>query len=31
MEFDAVGDVAGVIGHFVVEGGSYKEVGLVQP
>jgi branched-chain amino acid transport system substrate-binding protein len=31
MEFDQAGDVAGVIGHFVVEGGSYKEVGLVQP
>lgn len=31
MEFDGAGDVAGVIGHFVVEGGSYKEVGLVEP
>ena len=31
MEFDANGDVAGVIGHFVVDGNSYKQVGLVQP
>jgi branched-chain amino acid transport system substrate-binding protein len=31
MEFDANGDVAGVIGHFVVEGTGYKEVGLVTP
>lgn len=31
MEFDANGDVAGVIGHFVVDGTSYKQVGLVQP
>ncbi len=31
MEIDQAGDVAGVIGHFVVEGGSYKEVGLVEP
>lgn len=30
-EFDPAGDVAGVIGHFVVENGSYKEIGLVQP
>ena len=31
MEFDANGDVAGVIGHFVVDGAGYKEVGLVTP
>jgi branched-chain amino acid transport system substrate-binding protein len=31
MEFDANGDVAGVIGHFVVDGTGYKEVGLVTP
>jgi len=31
MEFDAAGDVAGVIGHFVVDGAGYKEVGLVTP
>jgi branched-chain amino acid transport system substrate-binding protein len=31
MEFDAAGDVAGVIGHFVVDGTGYKEVGLVTP
>ncbi|MFO1056384.1 MAG: ABC transporter substrate-binding protein [Dongiaceae bacterium] len=30
-EFDANGDVAGVIGHFVIENGAYKEVGLVNP
>jgi len=31
MDFDDKGDVAGVIGHFVVEGTGYKEVGLVTP
>ena len=31
MEFDDKGDVAGVIGHFVVDGTGYKEVGLVTP
>jgi branched-chain amino acid transport system substrate-binding protein len=31
MDFDAAGDVAGVIGHFVVDGTGYKEVGLVTP
>ncbi|NNG04959.1 MAG: ABC transporter substrate-binding protein [Inquilinus sp.] len=30
-DFDADGDVAGVIGHFIVENGAYKEVGIVQP
>ena len=29
--FDKNGDVAGVIGHFVIEEGSFKEVGLVTP
>jgi branched-chain amino acid transport system substrate-binding protein len=31
IEFDAKGDVPGVIGHFVIEGGAYKEVGIVTP
>lgn len=31
MDFDDKGDVAGVIGHFVVDGTGYKEVGLVTP
>jgi branched-chain amino acid transport system substrate-binding protein len=31
LEFDENGDVAGVIGHFVIENGAYKEVGLVKP
>jgi len=31
MDFDDAGDVAGVIGHFVVDGTGYKEVGLVTP
>jgi branched-chain amino acid transport system substrate-binding protein len=31
MDFDDKGDVAGVIGHFVVEGTGYKEIGLVTP
>lgn len=31
MEFDANGDIPGVIGHFVVEGDGYKQVGLVNP
>jgi branched-chain amino acid transport system substrate-binding protein len=30
-DFDANGDVAGVIGHFVIDGGSYKQVGIVKP
>ena len=30
-EFDANGDVAGVVGHFIIENGAYKEVGLVTP
>lgn len=29
-DFDAAGDVAGVIGHFVVEGGAYKELGIIE-
>ena len=29
--FDKNGDVAGVIGHFVIEGGSFKQVGIVTP
>lgn len=31
MDFDVKGDIAGVVGHFIVENGSYKEVGLVTP
>jgi len=31
MDFDDKGDVAGVVGHFVVDGTGYKEVGLVTP
>lgn len=31
MEFDANGDIPGVIGHFVVEGDGYKQIGLVNP
>lgn len=31
MEFDANGDIPGVIGHFVVDGDGYKQVGLVNP
>lgn len=31
MEFDANGDIPGVIGHFVVDGDGYKQVGLVTP
>lgn len=31
IEFDAMGDVPGVIGHFVIADGVYKEVGLVEP
>ncbi|HEV8389323.1 MAG TPA: ABC transporter substrate-binding protein [Dongiaceae bacterium] len=31
MDFDDKGDVAGVIGHFVIDGTGYKEVGLVTP
>jgi len=30
-DFDQNGDVAGVIGEFVIENGSYKEVGIVTP
>ena len=29
-DFDEAGDVAGVIGHFVVEDGAYKELGIVE-
>ena len=29
--FDKNGDVAGVIGHFVIENGSFKQVGIVTP
>lgn len=29
-DFDGNGDVAGVIGHFVVENGAYKELGIVD-
>lgn len=31
MEFDTNGDIPGVIGHFVVDGDGYKQVGLVNP
>lgn len=31
IEFDEKGDVPGVIGHFVIADGVYKEVGLVEP
>jgi branched-chain amino acid transport system substrate-binding protein len=31
MEFDANGDIPGVIGHFVVDGTGYRQVGLVTP
>jgi branched-chain amino acid transport system substrate-binding protein len=30
-DFDANGDVAGVIGHFVIQDGNYKEVSIVKP
>jgi len=30
-EFDANGDVAGVIGHFIIENGTYKEVEVIKP
>ena len=30
-DFDENGDVAGVIGHVVVEDGSYKEIAIIQP
>ena len=30
-DFDEMGDVDGVIGHFVLEGESYKEIGIVEP
>ena len=30
-EFDENGDVTGVIGHFIIENGHYKEVGLIKP
>jgi branched-chain amino acid transport system substrate-binding protein len=29
--FDKNGDVAGVIGHFIIENGSFKQVGIVTP
>jgi hypothetical protein len=28
---DENGDVTGAIGHFIVENGQFKEVGLVTP
>ncbi len=31
MDFDANGDINGVIGEFVVDGTGYREVGLVAP
>lgn len=31
MEFDSSGDIPGVIGHFVVDGNGYKQIGLVTP
>ena len=31
LEFDDAGDIAGVIGEFVIENGTFKEVGLVTP
>jgi branched-chain amino acid transport system substrate-binding protein len=31
VDFDENGDVTGFIGHFVIENGAYKEVGLVTP
>lgn len=31
LTFDDAGDVAGVVGQFVIENGKYKEVGLVTP
>ena len=30
-DFDENGDVAGVIGHVVVEDGGYKEIAIIQP
>ena len=30
-DFDANGDVAGVIGHVVVENGAYKEIAIIEP
>ncbi len=30
-DFDEKGDVNGVIGHFVLDGESYKEIGVVEP
>ncbi len=30
-DFDKNGDVAGVIGEFVIDNGSYKQVGIVKP
>ncbi len=30
-DFDDNGDIAGVIGHFVIEGDGYVEVGIVEP
>jgi branched-chain amino acid transport system substrate-binding protein len=31
LEFDENGDVAGAIGHFIIENGHFKEVGLIAP
>ncbi len=30
-DFDDIGDVDGVIGHFVLQDGAYEEVGVVEP
>jgi branched-chain amino acid transport system substrate-binding protein len=30
-DFDENGDVVGAIGHFIIENGTYKQVGLVTP
>jgi branched-chain amino acid transport system substrate-binding protein len=29
-EFDGNGDVAGVIGHYIVEGNKYKEIDILK-
>ena len=31
LEFDENGDVTGAIGHFIIENGQFKEVGLIAP
>jgi branched-chain amino acid transport system substrate-binding protein len=30
-DFDENGDVTGAIGHFIIENGRFKEVGLIAP